>query len=276
IEALHLGGHAVADFRDADLVVVNPAVREDDPFVQIARQNSAEITTEMNLFFRLCPAPVVGVTGSNGKSTTTAMIHSMLSAAGRTAWLGGNIGRSLLEQVDKIQPDHLVILELSSFQLEDLAEIQMSPHVAVVTTFTPNHLDRHPSLEAYRAAKQSILRYQTARDLAVLNADDPEVSEWETRSRTLFYGLTSHNHDGAFLAGYRTVVIRRGSQSHKLDLGDVLRLPGSHNLSNAIGAACCASALGVDDESICSALRSFRALPHRLEAIAQVAGRTFY
>jgi UDP-N-acetylmuramoylalanine--D-glutamate ligase len=275
IEALHLGGHSESDFRDADVVIANPAVREDDRFLQVARENGAEITTEMNLFFQLCPAPIVGVTGSNGKSTTTAMIHRMLQAAGRNAWLGGNIGQSLLERVDQIQSDNLVVLELSSFQLEDLAEIRASPRVALVTTFTANHLDRHPTLEAYRAAKQSILRFQTPSDLAILNADDPDVRTWSTRCRTLFYGLDDHGRDGAFYDADR-IVIRHDGKEQVFNLIDVLQLPGAHNLSNAAGAVCCAFTLDADSGSIRRALDCFKTLPHRLEPLAEVAGRRFY
>jgi UDP-N-acetylmuramoylalanine--D-glutamate ligase len=260
IEALHLGGHDERDFREAELVVASPAVREDDRFLAAARSHGARVTTEMNLFFELCPAPIVGVTGSNGKSTTTAMIHAMLEAAGRTAWLGGNIGRSLLEHADEIDAGDIVVLELSSFQLEDLGELRRSPHVAVVTTFTPNHLDRHPTIEAYRAAKQNILRFQRASNLAVLNSDDADVRGWPTHCRTVFYGLD-----------------RRGRPAD--DWSDMLSgmvLPGRHNQSNAVGAACTALALGVDRPNINRALRNFRTLPHRLELVAEVGGRRFF
>jgi UDP-N-acetylmuramoylalanine--D-glutamate ligase len=275
IEALRLGGHWEPDFQRADLVIANPAVREDNHFLRIASSHGAEITTEMNLFFRLCSAPIVGITGSNGKSTTTAMIHAMLAASGRPAWLGGNIGRSLLDQVDAIRPSDIVVLELSSFQLEDLDTLGKSPHVALVTTFTPNHLDRHPTLESYRTAKQVILKHQTDADIAILNADDADVRTWATRCPTLFYGIEDHGRDGAFLDRDR-LVFRRGGSELEFDLVDALPIPGAHNVSNAAGAACCATALGVDPESIRSALRSFKTLPHRLEAVVEVAGRRFY
>jgi UDP-N-acetylmuramoylalanine--D-glutamate ligase len=167
------------------------------------------------------------------------------------------------------------VLELSSFQLEDLDEIRMSPHVAIVTTFTPNHLDRHPSLEAYRRAKQSILRYQAPNDLAVLNADDPDVRDWKTCCPTLFYGLNDHGRDGSFFDGDR-IVFRRHGAEQEFKLIDAIQIPGAHNLSNAAAAACCATALGIDRPSIRRALSSFRTLPHRLEAIIEVAGRWFY
>jgi UDP-N-acetylmuramoylalanine--D-glutamate ligase len=275
IEAMRLGGHQAEDFRWAELVVTSPAVRRDDPFLRIARAAGARVTSEMNLFFQLCPAPVVGVTGSNGKSTTAAMIQAMLQAAGRPCWLGGNIGRSLLDSVDAIRTDDLVVLELSSFQLEELDELARSPHVAVVTTFTPNHLDRHPTLDAYRRAKQTILRHQRPGDLAALNADDPEVRAWPTRCRTLWYGLDDHGHEGSFLDGERAVVRLKGREV-EFELLGAMRLCGVHNRSNALAAGCVAAALGVDARSIRDALASFHTLPHRLEPIAEVDGRWFY
>lgn len=275
VEAVHLNGHREDDFRHADVVVASPAVREENRFLQIARAHGALITSEMNLFFQRCPAPIVGVTGSNGKSTTTALIHSMLQASGRACWLGGNIGHSLLDRVDDIRATDLVVLELSSFQLEDLDDLGRSPHAAVVTTFTPNHLDRHPSLEGYRAAKQVILRHQSSDDWAILNADDGDVRHWPTRGWTSFYGLDDHGRDGTFFDRDRLVMRKDGNES-EFDLLDVLRLPGLHNQSNVAGAACCAAALGADPASIRQAVSSFRTLPHRLEPVAEVDGRWFY
>jgi UDP-N-acetylmuramoylalanine--D-glutamate ligase len=275
VEAMHLGGHREEDFRQADVVVASPAVREDNQLLQIARAHGAWVTTEMNLFFQLCPAPIVGVTGSNGKSTTTALIYSMLQASGRPCWLGGNIGQSLLDRVDDIRISDFVILELSSFQLEDLDELRQSPHAAVVTTFTPNHLDRHPSLESYRLAKQTILRHQSRDDLAILNADDIDVRGWPTRGLTLFYGLDDHGRDGTFFDRDR-IVLRRDGHESEFMLLNVLGLPGVHNQSNVAGAVCCAAALGADPVSIRRAVGSFRTLPHRLQLVAEIDGRRFY
>ncbi len=275
IEAFRLGGHRESDFSEADLVIASPAVREDNPFLQIARAHGATITTEMNLFFQLCPAEIIGVTGSNGKSTTAAMIHSMLQTAFGSCWLGGNIGHSLLHCVDEIRPGDTVVLELSSFQLEDLGDLKRSPNTAVVTTFTPNHLDRHSSLESYRKAKQTVLQYQQPNDLAILNADDPEVKTWPTCGQVHFYGLGDHGKDGTFWDGDHIVIRREGNHS-RVKVMDVMRLPGIHNQSNAAGAICCASALGADCESIRRALCDFKALPHRLEFIGERNGRSFY
>jgi UDP-N-acetylmuramoylalanine--D-glutamate ligase len=157
IERLHLGGHREQDFTTADLIVVNPAVRPDNRFVQLARESGARISSEIELFLDTCPAPVIGVTGTNGKSTTAAMTAAAIEAAGRSVWLGGNIGRSLLPELPRIRPDDWVVLELSSFQLHWLGENARWPRIAMLTNFAPNHLDWHPSVEHYRGAKQRLM-----------------------------------------------------------------------------------------------------------------------
>src|SRR5262249_40129323 len=143
---LRLGGHDEGDFRDADLVVVNPAVPESNPFLKLA----PALETEMNLFFKLCPRPrKIGITGSNGKTTTTTLVGEVLKNGPRRVWVGGNIGGSLLERLDDIGENDLVVLELSSFMLENLSVLRTSPHVGVVMNVSPNHLDRHGSMENY-------------------------------------------------------------------------------------------------------------------------------
>jgi UDP-N-acetylmuramoylalanine--D-glutamate ligase len=262
IAARHLGGHREDDFRSADLVVVNPAVRPGDPFVEIARQSGARVTTEIELFLRECPARVVGVTGSNGKSTTAAMIAAILRADGRRTWLGGNIGESLLESLDEISPGDWVVLELSSSQLWYLGDCPLGPplwspqvsmpHVAVVTNCTPNHLDWHGDLAAYRAAKQRILTGQREGDLAVLNPMDPEVRGW-----------------GRLVRG-------RQFDFYPESAVPPLRLPGPHYRIDAACAATAARGLGCGEAAIRDALCRFAGLPQRTELVAMIDGRRFY
>lgn len=251
-----LGGHDETDFTAADLIVVNPAVPRAHPLLEQARLSGVPCTSEMNLFWQHNPAPVLAVTGSNGKSTTTAMLHNILKQTNRRAWLGGNIGKSLLPDVDQIRADDVVVLELSSFQLTDLDRLQVSPRVAVITNFTPNHLDWHPSLEHYRWAKQTMLRYQTANDVAVLNADDPDVRDWPTQAVRRYIG------EQTCVVGW--------------PLTEWVRLPGRHNIANATAAAMVASAWGATDEQIERGLRTYKALPHRLQFVGEAAGRRFY
>ncbi len=272
---LHLGGHQPDDFTEVDLVVVNPAVPSDNPFLQRAVQAGVPLSSEMNLFWQFNRAPVVAITGSNGKSTTTAMTHAILEASGRQCWLGGNIGRSLLPLVDQIQPADVVVLELSSFQLEDLDRLG-SPHVAVVTNFSANHLDRHGTLDNYRAAKQAILRWQTLQDFAILNQDDADVASWPTSAQTLFFGLRDTGRDGLFCSANQSVVFRFKGREETFPLPQWISLPGVHNLQNALGAACAACVLNVTAEAIERGLRSYKSLPHRLELVAEGGGRKFY
>ncbi|MDZ7620645.1 MAG: Mur ligase family protein, partial [Patescibacteria group bacterium] len=208
-----LGGHCEADFRDIDLLVVNPAVRPGNRFVQIAQEAGVRIVTEIELLLEHNPAPVIGVTGSNGKSTTTAMIHAILLADGRTAWLGGNLGGSLLNQLRAVQADDWVVLELSSFQLWRLSQAVPAPHVAVVTSFAPNHLDWHADYADYKASKQKLLLGQKPDDWAVLNARDTEVASWSPLVRGRLVALPP------------------------LDEIPPLHVPGNHNRINAACAA---------------------------------------
>lgn len=273
---LKLGRHDEDDFKSADLVVANPAIRPDNRYLQIARDSGIPLTSEMNLFWQWNRAPVVAVTGSNGKSTTTAMIHSILQHSGQRAWLGGNIGVSLLPQVDQIQDDDVVVLELSSFQLTDLDRLQVSPAVSVITNFAPNHLDWHDSLDHYRWAKQTMLRWQRPADVAVLNADDADVRSWTSAGECLFFGLEDKENDGVFSHPSGDVVVRYHGTEETLPLQNWLRLPGQHNLANASAAVCAALRCRATKESIQSGLEQYKPLPHRLEWVADVQGRSFY
>ncbi len=297
IAALHLGGHREEDFRDADLVVVNPAVRPRSPWLQVARRSGARLCTEIELFIENCPAKIIGVTGSNGKSTTAAMIAAILKSrggqshfrgddstlgsgaslaakigtvpcersAGRRTFLGGNIGGSLLEQLPQIGPDDWVVLEISSFQLWHAGPAAKMPHVAVVTGCTPNHLDWHESFADYAAAKQRILTGQTSVDFAVLNTFDAEVATW------------SHLVRGRQIAvGDEIACSAHGVCGLRLDELPPLPVPGEHNRINAACAAAAALAAGCGREDIRRGLQAFRPLPQRLEWFAVIEGRRFY
>jgi len=247
-----LGAHHESILESCDLLVVNPAVdKTNSDFYRLAIGRGIPFTTEINLFLQRCPAKVIGVTGSVGKSTTTAMIHLALCAAMKNSgigrcWLGGNIGKSLLENLPQITPEDLVVLELSSFMLEDIPLIGFSPHVAVVTNLSGNHLDRHGTLEAYAAAKQNILRFQKPGDVAILNADDPVVSQWSklVHGKIIFYSV-----------------------KNKPALP--LKVPGLHNQSNTQAALCVIEALGFADrfDVVRTALSAFDGLPHRLQLV---------
>ena len=254
IAAFHLGGHREEDFRQADLVVVNPAVRPNpqNPWLAIARENGARLTTEIDLFLEACPAASIGVTGSNGKSTTAAMIAAILQAGGRKTWLGGNIGGSLLDHLAEIGPDDEVVLELSSFQLAYLRPETRVPHISVVTSFSPNHLDWHAGMDEYAAAKQILLQRQRPDDLAVLNTHDRRLAAWDRLVHARLLPLLTDE------------AIPR------------LAVPGWHNRMNAACAATAAVGAGCSRDAIDRGLQSFRGLPQRMELVAEIEGRAFF
>jgi UDP-N-acetylmuramoylalanine--D-glutamate ligase len=307
------GEHREIDFRETDLVVASPAVAASSPFLQVAREAGIPITSEMNLFWERNRGRTICVTGSNGKSTTAALIHALLSAAQgslqmqnvpqetagepipfesapgagapesgvkQQVWLGGNIGKSLLPFVDQIKSDDWVVLELSSFQLESLAVLEPNPHIAVVTNFTPNHLERHETVDAYRAAKQNILRWQTPDRFAVLNQSDGDVRTWPTNARKFWFGRDDEGRQGMFAVGFdtykRRALFRFGPREQVLPLGRWLELPGVHNFQNALAASCTALLLGTKVGEIETALTKFTGLPHRLQLAATTADRQFY
>jgi UDP-N-acetylmuramoylalanine--D-glutamate ligase len=245
--ALHLGGHEPADFSTADFVVVNPAVRPKHPCLETARAAGARITSEIELFLKHCPGRVIGVTGSNGKSTTCTMLLEILKRAGRRAWIGGNIGGSLLGDLDRMTPCDWVVLELSSFQLMHLSSDARLPEIAVVTNCSPNHLDWHGCYEDYAAAKQRLLGAKRV----VMNSHAPELAQWSLPEAQVL-------------------------PEFAFDKLPALRVPGIHNQQNAACAAAAARAAGVDEPAISAALADFVGLEHRVEWIAQVCGRHFY
>jgi UDP-N-acetylmuramoylalanine--D-glutamate ligase len=275
---LHLGGHEGRDFRDADVVVVNPAVPESSEFLQVARDAGVPITTEINLFVERCPARCVGITGSVGKSTVTAMIGHVLEEGAKGSrdqglkgrvWVGGNIGKSLLDGLGRITADDIVVLELSSFQLQRTPAVHWSPHVAVITNITPNHLDWHGSFEAYVAAKLNLVRFRRPGHDVVVIQDTAELR------RT--YGAAFGSEAGVWrygLEGDAPVAERDGRRLRwpQLRLG----VPGRHNRENAAAALTVAQALGVADDVALEALATFEALPHRLQKIAERGGVTYY
>ncbi len=248
-----LGEHRVGDFSDADWVVTSPAVKPTSEYLTAARAAGVPITTEMRLFLERCRAKrIVGVTGTKGKSTTTALLGRMLGTTHKT-WVGGNIGKSLLADLPVIEPDHIVLLELSSYMLEYLRPMHWSPHIALVTFLSIDHTEWHGSNEAYIDAKINIVRNQAPEDLAFL----PE-------------GSIADN----FAAATKAKVTRyRLDPSQQFDLP---LLPGEHNQLNAQSAFLAAAALGVDRESAEAAIRDFGGLPHRLQLVHEAGGVRYY
>ena len=276
---LRLGGHHDADFENTDLVVVNPAISDESPFLAAARAARVPITTEINLFVERCRARTVGITGSVGKSTTTAMLGHVLERVfdhGRT-WVGGNLGRSLLSALPEISADDIVVLELSSFQLHRTPLARWSPHVALITNIAPNHLDWHGTFAAYAAAKLNIVRYQDPEHDSIVIADTAELREPFMHLFGDLAGIWRFSRDDGGPSARRqsSSAIESDDQFVRWD-ALALSVPGAHNEANATAALTAAHALGVDSAAAREALRGFQGLPDRLECVGSFNGVQYY
>ncbi|MGC8874577.1 MAG: UDP-N-acetylmuramoyl-L-alanine--D-glutamate ligase [Chloroflexia bacterium] len=288
-----LGEHRVEDFVHADLVIRNPAVPYDSPFLQLAREHGIPVEMEMTLFFALCPGRILGVTGTKGKSTTTALLGEILRRRFPDTVVAGNIRVSALEALWAIRPETPVVLELSSWQLEGLGERGFSPHLAVVTNLYPDHLNRYPSWEDYVEAKRQIYRHQRPQDILVLNAEDPEVRSFarDAPGRVAWFGVelqaegdALRTADGTRVplgAGAASIVEERvvwiGSEGDAQPVCELakIRLVGRHNRANVLAATAAAALFGVDLATIGDGIASFAGLADRLEWVAEVGGVTF-
>ena len=268
---LRLGEHRESDFRDTDLVVVSPAVPDSNEYLQAARDAGVEITTEINLFVERCPARCVGVTGSVGKSTITAMIGHVLERTlpDRRVWVGGNVGVSLLENLTEMRRDDLVVLELSSFQLARTPAVRWSPHVAVITNISPNHLDWHGDFAAYVAAKLEIIRFQDPTRDAVVIGDHENLRAELQRARGNIADVWRYGLDND------TPIAIRDDQRARWEPVQ-LAILGRHNRENAAAALTVAQALGVGAEQASAALATFAGLEHRLQRVAVRDGVSYY
>lgn len=271
-----LGEHRREDFEEAEIVVRNPAVPRESPWLALARAAGARIEMEMTLFFRVCPAPIIGVTGTKGKTTTATLCATILRQWKPETVLAGNLGRSAFELAPAIGPDTPVVLELSSWQLEGLDEHGMSPHIAVLTTISPDHLDRYPSFEAYVDAKRAIARHQRPGDWFVVNRDDPVV--WSCRDtgagRVIAFGQDDGVSEGAFRKGDRLVWRFAGQEEELLHRREI-PLAGDHAVSDALAAVAAALLRGAALEHARAGLRGAQPVPHRLELVAHIDGVEF-
>jgi UDP-N-acetylmuramoylalanine--D-glutamate ligase len=274
-----LGEHRPEDFATAELVVRNPGVPHSSPFLAIARAAGAAIEMEMSLFFRLCPGPILGVTGTKGKTTTTMLLGAMLAAQHPDTVVAGNLRVSALEALPRITPATPVVLELSSFALEGLGAAGLSPRYALITNIAPDHLDRYGSMSEYIAAKTQIWRHQASGDTLALPWGDATMASMAAEARAdvvWFAGELPRQRGGAPVAGWRDGRLLWASDGETLlcERGDV-RLPGSHNLANVAAAAALALRFGISPERIRAAVREFGGVAHRLETLAVIDGVTF-
>jgi len=267
------GGDDRGGLDDADLVVPSPGVPRDHELLRRARERGTAVWSEVELAARFLPCPLLAVTGTNGKSTTTVLLGAMLSAAGSRVFVGGNLGTPLTEALnDRVAYDAAVV-EVSSFQLEWVVDLR--PRVALWLNLTPDHQDRYADVEDYAAAKAAVLAGQLPDDFAILNRDDSRVWPWRARARArvLSFGRAPVD-EGAFLEGDEAVA-RWGGAEHRYALSES-PLVGDHNRENIEAAVLAATVWGIPPEAIGEGIRSTRALPHRLTLVAERRGVRFY
>jgi UDP-N-acetylmuramoylalanine--D-glutamate ligase len=268
-----LGGHPLSLLDECDVLCLSGGVPIDLPIVLEAQRRGIPLTNDAQLFVERCPAPIVGITGSAGKTTTTALTGEIFKAAHHTTWVGGNIGNPLIGDLAEIVPTDRVVLELSSFQLDVMTT---SPHVAAVLNITPNHLDRHPSMEAYIEAKRHILDFQSFDDIAVLGYDNEITRALSGRANgyVRFFSREKMVGRGAFLKGDRIMVVHN-REEEVCRLADI-PLRGDHNVLNVLAACAMTAALGVDVEPMAQAIRAFKGVAHRLQLVRDVNGVKYY
>ncbi|HZS25619.1 MAG TPA: UDP-N-acetylmuramoyl-L-alanine--D-glutamate ligase [Candidatus Angelobacter sp.] len=273
--SIETGRHGERTFRDQDLIVVSPGVPSDQPQLQHARTMGIPVIGEVELAFRFLQGKVLAITGSNGKTTTTSLVGEILAKSGKKTLVGGNIGTPVISLAGKSTPDSLVVLEISSFQLESIE--QFRPWIAAILNITPDHLDRHHTFEAYVNAKARIFENQQAGDFAVLNADDPTCVGLKDRvkAQLLWFSRKQRVESGAFLSGDQIIFRQNGKEQAVLGRSDI-QLKGEHNLENVLAAVCMAMVAGCTPQQVRQAVSEFHAVEHRLELVATINGVTFY
>lgn len=258
---------------DQDVIFRTPGMRPDVPQLNAAREKGSKITSEMEVFFEVCPCSIIAVTGSDGKTTTTTMIAELLRASGRTVHVGGNIGKPLLVEAGDMDAGDSVVLELSSFQLMTMKK---SPRIAVITNLSPNHLDMHKGMEEYVASKENIFLYQSSGDVAVFNLDNEITREQSTRAlgEVRLFSRRSSVENGVYLRGEEIVRCHDGKESVVMTTADI-KLPGIHNVENYMAAIAALEGM-VDDETIRMFAREFGGVEHRIELVRTYRGVRYY
>jgi len=268
------GGHGERTFRGQDLIVVSPGVPVDVPLLEQARARGIPVIGEIELAARFLKGRIVAITGSNGKTTTTALTGGVLSMGRWESLVGGNIGTAAISLVDESTDDSYLVLEVSSFQLETVQSFH--PFIAVILNITPDHLDRHNTFQAYVDAKARIFENQTSEDFAVLNADDPTCVglAGRTKARKIWFSRKQEVEAGAFLR-HNKIVWRDGDEREIMPVSEI-KLKGAHNLENVLAAVCAGMLVQTEPSRIRRAVQDFKAVEHRLEYVATVRGVEFY
>ena len=276
-----LGGHPLSVLDPApEMVCVSGGVPLDNPIVAAAAKNGIQLSNDTQIFMDAVPCKTVGITGSAGKTTTTTLVGRIAqnsSGKYRKIWVGGNIGDPLINYLDEMQPDDLAILEISSFQAEQMST---SPNVAAILNITPNHLDRHSTIDAYAAAKAQVLKHQTAGDVAILGRDDPGA--WarttDVQGTLLSFGFSPlpEGQNGTWMDANEKIFLRDGDETKRLPVDDVIELRGAHNTMNVLAACTIAHAAGFTPAEMRAGIEGFRGVPHRLEFVRTWRGAQWY
>lgn len=266
-------GQDYLDYLTEDIVFRTPGLHPAHPALTEVRARGGVVTSEMELFFAVCPCLIIGITGSDGKTTTTTLVCEFLKHAGYTCHLGGNIGKPLLPEVKTIRPDDLAIVELSSFQLMGM---QFSPSVAAITNLTPNHLDYHKDFAEYVQAKTAIYTHQKPGDRLVINLDDPVTQELTLNPESVIWGCTKQGvpENGVYLKD-GVICIAENGVSRELMPADRIRIPGAHNISNVMMAAAIVQGR-CKDSDIIEVAETFGGVEHRIEFVREFEGVRYY
>ncbi len=273
--AVETGGHGERTFRGQDLIVVSPGVPVDSPPLVQARALGEPVIGEIELASQFLPGSIVAITGSNGKTTTTTLAGEIVAAGGFPTAVGGNIGTPAISLVEQAKADTVVVLEVSSFQLETIQTFR--PKVAVVLNITPDHLDRHRTFAAYTDAKARIFENQQPEDFAVLNADDPACTALARRTRAQVFWFSRRNEveQGSYVRDGR-ILFRDAKGQREVMLVSEVPLKGGHNVENVLAAVCVGALMGCTADRIRRAVRDFKAVEHRLEYVATIRGVEYY
>jgi UDP-N-acetylmuramoylalanine--D-glutamate ligase len=271
---LELGGHTEKTFLAQDLIVPSPGVPADDKFLLLAKSKGITVWSEIELAYRFLEGKLIGITGSNGKTTTTTLVHHILVNGATRAYLAGNVGTPLISEVEKMDAGSVAVAELSSFQLELIEKFR--PNIGALLNLTPDHLDRHKTMEAYAAAKARIFENQTELDAAILNADDAASAKYAPKKPQVFwFSRQKRVAQGACLRGDEIVVVHHGKEYPVMKAAEI-PLAGAHNLENVLAAVIIARLAGVDSATIARAVKSFAGVEHRLEFVADIRGVRYY
>jgi UDP-N-acetylmuramoylalanine--D-glutamate ligase len=271
---LEFGGHQEKTFLEQDLIVPSPGVPADETHLQAAGAKGITIWSEIELAYRYLKGRLIGITGSNGKTTTTSLVDHILKTAGMQTILAGNIGTPLIGCVDAMKDDTWTVVELSSFQLELIDTFR--PNIGVFLNLTPDHLDRHHTMEAYRAAKARLFENQTAEDAAVLNADDVATTPFAPAlPRVYWFSRKQRVAQGAYVRGEEVVFRQDGAEEVLFKLENV-PLVGAHNVENTLAAAAAARLAGATVTAIVKGVSTFAGVEHRLEFVAEIGGVRYY